>query len=1007
MAAIMIPLAKLIVFDLIVLIVFLTLLIPLKRFKGASYAVLQRDFVGYFTNPTGYVFICVFVLLCSLAAFAPQAFFNDNLANLNQLNRWFPLIMLIFIPAITMSVWADERREGTDELLLTIPASDVDIVLGKYLAVVSIFSVVLFFSQFWNFVLLNELSHGDVDVGLFIATYVGYWFVGIAMLGLGMAASFLTSNLTVSFILGALFNAPLMMFYYADRLVAGQGAAESLAFWSYISRFSDFGRGVISFAACAFFVLVAVFGVYLSVVFIGRRHWQGGRDGHSLLPHFIVRASALVLIVFAASRFLSDHDRIRFDATEGKVCSLSADTRKLLRELDTKRPVVIEAYISSSLPEQFAQTKLDLINMLREVESLAGANVEIRLHDNMDTFTDEAALAEEQYGITPVTVMTRSRGTIKEEPVFLSAGLACGLNRVVIPLFSRGVPVEYELVRSIVTVADATRMKIGIVKTSVNMFGGVNMSTFQRNPKQLIVEELEKQYEVEEIDPSQPIPEGVYDCVMVVQPSSLNPVGLNHLIAAIQNGVPVAIFEDPYPSMMPGAPPTSQPRPPQGGPMAMMGGGGPSEPKADIRQLWDVLGVEMVGQPASRPGLYDAHIISQQYNPYEGQANLDSITPEWVFISPLAPGAGSDAFNPDDIISSELSQILFMYPGALKDLGTRKLEFTPLVHTGDLTSEIGFEALQAGQDMLRQGNAASLRFARKRTDKRYIIGARIRGQAGALNQSDAMSPLLAQTVPTDAADVTDSADVTDAAETSGSQDALFGVPDVGPAANKDNRNREIHVVYIGDVDLLSSAFMELRSQAFDGEVDWDFDNVTFVLNILDSLAGDDRLIDIRKRKVRHSTLQEMTEQKDLAKKASFDQIKEFNEEFETARDEAQAKMDKVADESRETIQELTLRARTDGGAARSELEAAIMKREIDREREAIRFARTLERLELDRERKLKLIDRNREMSLRKIQNGYKLRAALMPPLPPLLIGLLVWVYRRRREQGGVVESRRR
>ncbi|HMP07703.1 MAG TPA: ABC transporter permease, partial [Lacipirellulaceae bacterium] len=258
-------------------------------------AIFKRDFVSYFSSPTGYVFICVFVVLSALATFWPPEFFANSLANLDQLSRWLPFIMLVFIPAITMSIWAEERRQGTDELLLTIPASDFDVVIGKYLAGVAIFTVSLLFSGLSIFTVFMY-GLGDPDPGLFISTFIGYWFIGIAMIAIGMVASFITSNLTVGFILGALFNLPLAAFGVADWFVKNPALAEKFRRWGAVQQFADFERGVISLGGIAYFVMIAVVMIYLCMVLIGRRHWQAREDGGSLLGHYLVRAAALLAI---------------------------------------------------------------------------------------------------------------------------------------------------------------------------------------------------------------------------------------------------------------------------------------------------------------------------------------------------------------------------------------------------------------------------------------------------------------------------------------------------------------------------------------------------------------------------------------------------------------------------------------------------------------------------------------------------------------------------------------
>ena len=162
-------------------------------------AVFKRNLASYFSGVLGYLFIVVFVVLASWRAFQPQ-FFTNNLANLDQLNEWFPMLLLFLIPAITMGVWADEKKLATEELLFTLPATDLEIVLAKYLAVLAVYSVALSFSVFQLFVLA---WYADPDWGLLLTTYFGYWLSGAALLSAGMFASGLTSSTTVAFVCGA------------------------------------------------------------------------------------------------------------------------------------------------------------------------------------------------------------------------------------------------------------------------------------------------------------------------------------------------------------------------------------------------------------------------------------------------------------------------------------------------------------------------------------------------------------------------------------------------------------------------------------------------------------------------------------------------------------------------------------------------------------------------------------------------------------------------------------
>ncbi len=912
-------------------------------------AVFKRNFVSYFSNPTGYVFICVFVLLGSLAAFWPPEFFNSNLANLDQLNRYLPYILLVFIPAITMSVWADERRQGTDELILTIPASDIEVVVGKYLSAVGIYTVSLIFSYLCNLVILQ--IWGNPDPGLFLTNYLGYWFVGLAMLAIGMVASFLTSNLTVSFILGLILNAPLVVADQASS-VMGPKFAAVVRSWSLAENFIDFGRGIVSLSAVGYFLGIVTVCLYISMVLIGRRHWTGRRDGARMGTHFVARTVGIAIAALGVVLTFRAYD-VRADLSAEQISSLSRDTKQLLSGLNTEQAIEVTAYVSPAVPEDYAQTRLTLLNMLRQFQRLSGGKLRVDVIET-ETKTEAASLASQQFGIEPVTVLSRERGAFRDEDIFLGCAFTCGLEKVVVPFFDRGTPVEYELIRSICTVAEQKRKRLGVVATDADLFGGFDMASGQQRPRQPVLEELEKQYEVVQVDPAAPITE-TYDVLMVVQPSSLGPEQMNNFVAAVRAGQPVAIFEDPLPVLMNSVPGTSQPRRGGGGAMAMFQQ--QSQPKGDLSQLWDVLGLELsagsgrplMGQMGSSP-----YVVWQDYNPHP-KLELPS---EFVFIdAELGEGDGgvSRSFNPANPITSGLQEVLFPFPGALAKDEKANLEWTPLVTTGTRSGTIEVEQVLGNRGDMRQ-----LRIFEKPGSQAMVLAAAV----------DRDLP--------------------------GAQSA-----DEGSEGSSEEATT-VRAIVVADIDLMGPQIFGLRNRP-DEVFGLNFDNVTFVLNVLDTLSGDDRFLEIRKRKPKHRTLERIEDTVADAREMADNQRQKYIAEFDKAEQSANAEMQKEVGEFEKKIEDMESSGNTDRQAAMQAVQQLASRQRLAQRR----LDTKLEQLRRKRDAEIEQVERSLEATIRREQDWQKWLAVMLPPIPPLVVAFFVFFRRRSQEREGVAKSRLR
>ncbi len=236
---------------------------------NAILGVYRRELSGYFNSPIAYIFIVVFLLLSSWLFF--RGYFLYGQADLRPFFSLLPWIFLFFVPAVSMRLWAEERKMGTAELLLTLPVRDMDVVLGKFLAGLSLIAITLLGA----FPLLALNIHlGDVDMGPVIGGFLGSLFLGGAYLAIGLFLSSLTENQIVAFIMGVVVC--FALFIVGENLVlltAPAGIAPLLRSLGLGAHFESIGRGVIDSRDVIYYLSVTGFFLFLNHLSIAGRRW--------------------------------------------------------------------------------------------------------------------------------------------------------------------------------------------------------------------------------------------------------------------------------------------------------------------------------------------------------------------------------------------------------------------------------------------------------------------------------------------------------------------------------------------------------------------------------------------------------------------------------------------------------------------------------------------------------------------------------------------------------------
>ena len=486
-----------------------------------------------------------------------------------------------------------------------------------------------------------------------------------------------------------------------------------------------------------------------------------------------------------------------------------------------------------------------------------------------------------------------------------------------------------------------------------------------------MVNELRKQYEVVEVNAEFPIPTDI-DAILVALPSSMQTDQMSNVADYIRQGKPAMILVDPIPAVNPTLAPTEWVG--DGNPFTYPPGSPRPGPRGNVRQWMRDLGVDW--EPT--------RIVWDSYNPHPDLAQMPF---EVVFL-----GAGNEneaTFNPDQDVTKDLQELVFLYPGFLLPVDDADddggIEFEPLLRSGVVSGQSGYFTLVQqtffGPSMVPNPT-------RQQDELDHILAARVRSGGSAGGDT---TPAESESAESESDDTTDGDEPGDGDETADEepQDDAVDEAEDDTATSPWVTEGPLNLVVVADLDFISEQFFQIREVA---PANLNFDNVTFFLNAMDLLLEDDSFIALRSRRARHRTLERVE-----AQTAEFIEQRTIDEQ--RAEDEAEQALTDAQNRLNELV--AAVQDRTDLDAQAKQIMARNLE-EVENRRLSVQSAN----IETEKATENRASLERMETQIRQIQSSIKTFAILLPPVPVFALGVWTFVRRQRREREGAAAARR-
>ncbi len=501
-------------------------------------AVLKRELSAYFNAPIAYVFAVVFLLVAD--GLFMTTFFISGLCEMKTFFQTFSLLLIVFIPALTMRLWAEERKIGTISLLYSLPISEVTLVLGKFLAAY-LFTIFIIASTFIIPLMLAFL--GEPDPGPIIGGYIGAAALASLLIALGLCISAFFEDQIVAFIITLV--AGLAGFLVGTDLVSSSIYSWLTGVGTFLRsslgltiHYRDLIKGVLPLRDIIFFISFTLVFLIINVLTIRNYLRYHRRRG------FLVGICLLMGICLFGNGILTHLRLYRLDLTEGKIYTVSPAAKEVLEKLEV--PIQVTYYVSSrdQLPTPMKNIARDVSDILSEFAALSPKFT----FKVVDPAKDPDLIPKlEKKGITPFAVQTIERDQVSVRRIFSALSISyLDKREEIIP---QVVPeslstLEYDIISRIYKLSLSETPIIALYTSNPTL----NPFMANRDRFQTVRDLLERSgFEVKTtpIIKNNPIPENA-KLLLILDPGKLNDRQLYEIDRFLHTGRPVVIAAQAY-----------------------------------------------------------------------------------------------------------------------------------------------------------------------------------------------------------------------------------------------------------------------------------------------------------------------------------------------------------------------------------------------------------------------------------------------------------------------------